>query len=97
MEIFFSILAAIFGIVAGVFGVKHRLGNRITGNSRSGTRSNLRDARTRYTDALRRDQLLDRAEERLQEYSDRDTGTSERCKDIGSRIRKREPEADDPE
>lgn len=93
MEVFFSILCAIFAVIASIFGVR----NRIAGNSRPRTGSNLRDDRSGYTDALQRDQLLDRVEERLQEYSDRDTGTSERCKHISSRIRKREPEADTSE
>ena len=87
MEIFFSILCAIFAVISCVFGVR----NRVHG-SKSRTRSSLRDDGKGYNESISRTEQLDRVEERLQEYSNRDVGVSERLEHISSRIRKREPE-----
>ena len=87
MEIFFSILCAIFAVIASIFGVR----NRIHG---SGTRtgSSLRDDGQGYNGDVSRDKQLDRIEERLREYSGRGDKTIERLEHNSSRIRKREPE-----
>lgn len=88
-EILCAIGAAIFSILAVVFGVKNRVNN-----SRTRTRSNLRDVGTGYNESLSRDKRLDQLEEQLCEYSGRGDKASERLEHISSRIRKREPEAD---
>ena len=87
MEIFFSILCAIFAVVSCVFGVR----NRVHG-SKSRTGSSLRNDGSRYNESLSRDKRLDQLEEQLCEYSGRGDKTSERLEHISSRIRKREPE-----
>ena len=89
MEIFFSIIAGIFAIAASVFGVKNRIKN-----SRLGTRRYIRDERGRHTDLVSDSKRLERDKERIQELDKRDDGNIERCKDISSRLRKREQEAD---
>lgn len=89
MEIFFSIIAGIFAIAASVFGVKNRIKN-----SRLGTRSNIRDERGRHNGLVSNCDRLERDKDRIQELDNRDDGNIERCKDISSRIRKREQEAD---
>lgn len=97
MPEFFAILAAICAVVSSIFGVKNRLRNRGDRGSSSRTGSYLRNEGSGYNDAVSRDKQLDRVEERLQECSSRDTGISERCKQISSRISKREPETSDTE
>lgn len=92
MEIFFSILCAIFAVISCVFGVR----NRVHG-SKSRTGSSLRDDWSGHNDSVSRTEQLDRVEERLQEYSNRDVGVSERLAHISSRIRKREPETSSAE
>ena len=87
MEIFFSIIAGIFAIAASVFGVRNRIKN-----SRLGTRSNIRDARARYTDLVSDNKRLEREKERVEELDARDTDKLRECSRIGERIRKREPE-----
>ena len=89
MEIFFSIIAGIFAIAASVFGVR----NRING-TKSRTRSNIRDEGSRHNGLVSNCDRLERDKDRIQELDDRDDGNIERCKDISSRIRKREQEAD---
>ena len=89
MEILFGIFAAIFIIITVVFGVR----NRING-TKSRTRSNIRDERGRYNDLVSNCDRLERDKDRIQELDNRDDGNIERCKDISSRIRKREQEAD---
>lgn len=89
MEIFFSIIAGIFAIAASVFGVKNRIKN-----SRTGTRSDIRDERGRYTDLVSDNKRLERDKDRIQELDARDDESIERCSRIGERIRKREQEAD---
>lgn len=88
MEIFFSVLCAIFAVIASIFGVR----NRVHRSSKLGTGSSLRDDGQGHNGDVSRDKQLDRIEERLQEYSNRDVGVSERLEHISSRIRKREPE-----
>ena len=87
MEILFGIFAAIFSIIAVVFGVR----NRING-TKSRTRSNIRDDRGRYNGLVSDHQRLERDKERVEELDDRDDGNIERCKDISSRICRRERE-----
>lgn len=92
MEIFFSIIAGIFAIIASVFGIR----NRING-TKSGTGSNIRDDRSRYNGLVSNCDRLERDKDRIQELDKRDDGNIERCKDIMSRIRKKEQEADTTE
>ena len=87
MEIFFSIIAGIFAIAASFFGIRNRIKN-----SRLGTRSNIRDARARYTDLVSDNKRLEREKERVEELDARDTDKLRECSRIGERIRKREPE-----
>ena len=87
MEIFFSIIAGIFAIAASVFGVR----NRING-TKSRTRRDIRDEGSRYNGLVSNGDRLERDEDRIQELDKRDDGNIERCKDISSRIRKREQE-----
>lgn len=86
-EILFSIGATIFAIFATICGVR----NRING-SRLGTRGGIRDGRSRYNDLVSNCDRLERDKDRIQELDKRDDGNIERCKDISSRIRKREQE-----
>lgn len=81
MEIFFSILAAIFAITASVFGVRNRIHS-----SSSRTGSNLRNEGTGYNDLVRRDRQLEQLEQRA-------TDSIERVNSIKQRIRKREQPA----
>ena len=92
MEIFFSIIAGIFAIAASVFGVRNRIKN-----SRLGTRRDIRNSRTGLDDLVSDNKQLEREKERVEELDKRDDGNIERCKDISSRIRKREQEADTTE
>lgn len=87
MEIFFSIIAGIFAIIASVFGVRNRINS-----TRTGAGSGIRNDRSRYNDIVSNCDRLERDKDRVQELDDRDDGNIERCKDISSRIRKREQE-----
>ena len=87
MEILFGIFAAIFSIITVVFGVKNRIKN-----SRLGTRRDIRDEGSRYNGLVQNRDRLERDKDRIQELDKRDDGNIERCKDISSRIRKREQE-----
>ena len=87
MEIFFSIIAGIFAIAASVFGVRNRIKN-----SRLGTRRDIRDEGSRHNGLVSNCDRLERDKDRIQELDNRDDGNIERCKDISSRIRKREQE-----
>ena len=89
MEIFFSIIAGIFAIAAGVFGVKNRIKN-----SRTGAGSGIRNDRSRYNDLVSDNKQLERDKERVEELDDRDDENIRRCSRIGERIRKREQKAD---
>ena len=89
MEIFFSIIAGIFAIAASVCGVRNRIRNTKLGDG-----SDIRNSRERLDNIIHNHQRLERDKDRIQELDDRDDGNIERCKDISSRIRKREQEAD---
>ena len=89
MEILFGIFAAIFSIITVVFGVR----NRING-TKSRTRDNIRDEGSRYNGLVSNCDRLERDKERVEELDKRDVSNIERCKDISSRLRKREQEAD---
>ena len=92
MEIFFSIIAGIFAIIASVFGVR----NRIHG-TKLGTRDNIRDDRGRYNDLVSDNKRLERDKERVEELDARDADKLRECSRIGERIRKREQETDTTE
>ena len=87
MEVFFSIIAGVFAILAGVFGVNNRIRN-----SRPGTGSGIRNDRTRYNDLVSDNKRLERDKGRVEELDARDADKLKRCSRIGERIRKREPE-----
>ena len=87
MEIFFSIIAGIFAIAASVFGVRNRIRNTKLGDG-----SDIRNSRERLDNIIHNHQRLERDKDRIQELDKRDDGNIERCKDISSRIRKREQE-----
>ena len=88
MEIFFSIIAGIFAIAASVFGVRNRIRNTKLGDG-----SDIRNSRERLDNIIHNHQRLERDKDKLQELDKRNDGNIERCKDISSRIRKREQEA----
>ena len=87
MEIFFSIIAGIFAIAASVFGVRNRIRNTKLGDG-----SDIRNSRERLDNIIHNHQRLEQDKDRIQELDNRDDGNIERCKDISSRIRKREQE-----
>ena len=89
MEIFFSIVAGIFAILAGVFGVRNRIKN-----SGIGAGSGIRDERGRYTDLVSDHKRLERDKERVEELDARGADKLRECSRIGERIRKREQETD---
>ena len=89
MEIFFSIIAGIFAIAASVFGVRNRINS-----TKSRTRGDIRGERGRLDDIVSDNKRLERDKERVEELDKRDDDDIERCKDISSRIRKREQETD---
>ena len=88
MEIFFSIIAGIFAIAASVFGVRNRIRNTKLGDG-----SDIRNSRERLDNIIHNHQRLEQDKDRIQELDNRDDGNIERCKDISSKIRKREQEA----
>ena len=89
MEVFFSIIAGIFAIIASVFGVRNRIRN-----SRPGTGSGIRNSRARLNDLVSDHKRLKRDKDRISELDKRDDDNIRRCSEISSRIRKREQEAD---
>ena len=89
MEILFGILCAIFAVLASVFGARNRIRN-----SRTGTGGGIRNSRERLNNIIRNHKRLERNKDRISELDKRDDGNIERCKDIVSRIRKREQKAD---
>ena len=89
MEILFGILCAIFAVLASVFGARNRIRN-----SRLGTRSGIRNSRERLDNIIHNHKRIERDKRRVEELDKRDAGNIERCKDIVSRIRKREQKAD---
>ena len=89
MEVFFSIIAGIFAIIASVFGVSNRIRN-----SRPGAGSDIRNSRERLNNIIHNHKQLERDKERVEELDDRDADKLAECSRIGERIRKREQEAD---
>ena len=89
MEIFFSIIAGIFAILASVFGVRNRINN-----SGIGAGGGIRDDRSRYNDLVSDHKRLERDKERVEELDARGTDKLRECSRIGERIRKREQEVD---
>lgn len=87
MEIFFSILCAIFAVISCIFGVRNRISN-----SRTGAGSDIRNSRERLDNTLSDYQQLERDEERVQELERRSADNIAECSRISERIRKREPE-----
>lgn len=92
MEVLFGIFAAIFSIITVVFGVKNRIKN-----SRPGTRSGIRNDRSRYTDIVSDNKRLERDKERVEELDARDADKLKECSRISERIRKREQETNTTE
>ena len=89
MEIFFSIIAGIFAILAGVFGTRNRIKN-----SRIGSGSRIRNDRSRYNDIVSDNKRLERDKERVEELDARDTDKLKECSIIGEKKKKREQETD---
>ena len=89
MEVFFSIIAGIFAVLAAVCGVK----NRIHG-TKLGTGSDIRNSRARLNDLIHNYKRLKRDKGSVEELDDRDVYNLRECSRIGERIRKREQEAD---
>lgn len=87
MEIFFSIIAGIFAIIASVFGVSNRIRN-----SRPGTGSDIRNSRARLDNLVSDNKRLERDKRSVEELDDRDVYNLRECSRIGERIRKREQE-----
>ena len=88
-EILCCIGAAIFAVLAAIFGVRNRIKN-----SRLGTRGGIRNSRERLDNIIHNYKRTERDKDKLQELDKRDDDDIERCKDISSRIRKREQETD---
>lgn len=89
MEVFFSIIAGIFAIIAAVCGVR----NRIHG-TKLGTGSDIRNSRARLDNIIHNYKRTERDKERVEELDARDADKLRECARIGERIRKREQEAD---
>ena len=87
MEIFFSIIAGIFAILAGVFGTRNRIRN-----TRLGANGRVRDDGSRLNDIVSDHKRLERDKDRISELDKRDVSNLRRCSEIGKRIRKREQE-----
>ena len=92
MEIFFFFFFGILAIAASVFGVRNRINNFCLG-----IRRNIRDDRSRYNDRISDKKKKKRDKEGVEELDARDTDKLKECSRIGSRIRKREQEADTTE
>lgn len=89
MEILFGIFATIFSIITVVFGVKNRIRN-----SRPRTGSDIRNSRARLDNLVSDNKRLERDKGSVEELDARDADKLRECSRIGSRIRKREQEAD---
>ena len=85
MEIFFSIIAGIFAIAAGVFGVRNRINS-----TKSGTRGGIRNSRERLDNIIHNYKRTERDKERVEELDKRDADKLKECSRIVERIRKRE-------
>ena len=88
-EILCCIGAAIFAVLASVFGVRNRIKN-----SGIGAGSGIRNDRSRYNDLVSDHKRLERDKDGISELDKRDVSNLRRCSEIGKRIRKREQEAD---
>ena len=88
-EILCCIGAAILAVLASVFGVRNRIKN-----SGIGTRSGIRDDRSRYNDLVSDNKRLERDKERVEELDARGADKLRECSRIGERIRKREQKVD---
>ena len=87
MSELFAIFAAIFNIITVVFGVRNRIHS-----SRTRDGSDIRNSRARLDNIIHNYKRTEWDKDRIQELDKRDDGNIERCKDISSRIRKREQE-----
>lgn len=85
-EILFSIGAAIFAIFAAICGVRR--------STRTGANGRVCDDGGRYNDLVSDHKRLERDKDRIRELDKRGDENIKRCKDIVSRIRKREQKAD---
>ena len=83
-EILCCIGAAIFSILAVIFGVRR--------GTKSRTRGGIRNSRERLDNIIHNHKRLERDKERVEELDDRGDENIRRCNDIVSRIRKREQE-----
>ena len=92
MEILFSILCAIFAVLAGVFGVRNRIKN-----SGIGTRGGIRNSRARLDNIIHNYKRTERDKRRVEELDARGADKLRECSRIGERIRKREQKADTTE
>lgn len=86
-EILCAIGAAIFSILAVVFGVKNRVHS-----SRPNTNRGICSEGSRYNDLVSNSERLERDKDRIQELNRRDDDNIAECAKISERIRKREPE-----
>ena len=91
-EILCCIGAAIFGILAAIFGVRNRIRN-----TKLGTGSDIRNSRARLNDLVSDHKRLKQYKERVGELDKRVDENIKRCSEIGKRIRKREQEVDNKE
>ena len=89
MEILFSILCAIFAVLAAIFGVRNRINN-----SGIGTGRGIRNSRERLDNIISDHKRLKRDKDSMEELDKRDDENIERCNDIVGRIRKREQKVD---
>ena len=85
-EILCCIGAAIFSILAVVFGVRR--------NTKLGAGGCIRNSRERLDNIIHDHKRLRRNKDRIQELGRRDAGKLKECSRIGKRIRKREQKAD---
>ena len=85
MEIFFSILCAIFAVIASIFSVR----NRVHG-SRPDTNRGICDDGSRYNNLVSNSERLERDKEQLQELDRRDDDSIAECAKISERIRRKE-------
>ena len=85
-EILCCIGAAVFSILAVIFGVRR--------STRTGTNRGIRNDGGRYNDLVQNHQRLERDKDRISKLDKRDNENIRRCADIIKRVRKREQEVD---
>ena len=88
-EILCCIGAAIFAVLAAIFGVRNRIKN-----SRIGTGGGIRNSRERLDNIIHNYKRTERDKERVEELDARGADKLRECSKIGERIRKREQKAD---